>query len=460
MTLRKIWLIVLTAVTIIAITANTVILAFLTDQYFLDYLNDNYNKHLEQIVDYTTSALKSGNTSYSQMALKLEPHLIDPIIGIDLYDTEGNLLANVSLPEDDFEYNMGEHMMGMFDDELEHSSTTNQEVRQVEIKDNDQTIAILNVTIQSIAENSFVARKFKSSLLMNSLMAVVVAIVVAIIIGIIISRIMSKSLKDTEKLATDIQLGKEVRYDNSQILEINTIRKSLWELNTRLKFKQKNRKSLVDQLTHQTRTPLTILQTHLEAIEDGLVDLNQDELEVCLNQINNIEAIISNMSEMIDAGIESDEVKAEDFEISEMLKQIKNGLQTQFDKKKIKLSITTSNKIMLHTDKYKLSQAIYNILTNAYKYTDNNGEVEIKYLVDDKNILISIKDNGKGISEQEQSKIFDAYYRSDVVAETKGDGLGLYIVKQNIEAIGGRIILRSIENKGSTFVLDLPLELK
>lgn len=460
MTLRKIWLIVLTAVTIIAITANTVILAFLTDQYFLDYLNDNYNKHLEQIVEYTTSALKSSNTSYSQMALKLEPHLIDPIIGIDLYDTEGNLLVNVSLPEDDFEYNMGEHMMGMFDDELEHSSTTNQEVRQVEIKDNDQTIAILNVTIQSIAENSFVARKFKSSLLMNSLMAVVVAIVVATIIGIIISRMMSKSLKDTEKLATDIQLGKEVRYDNSQILEINTIRKSLWELNTRLKFKQKNRKSLVDQLTHQTRTPLTILQTHLEAIEDGLVDLNQDELEVCLNQINNIEAIISNMSEMIDAGIESDEVKAEDFEISEMLKQIKNGLQTQFDKKKIKLSITTSNKIMLHTDKYKLSQAIYNILTNAYKYTDNNGEVEIKYLIDDKNILISIKDNGKGISEQEQSKIFDAYYRSDVVAETKGDGLGLYIVKQNIEAIGGRIILRSIENKGSTFVLDLPLELK
>jgi signal transduction histidine kinase len=91
---------------------------------------------------------------------------------------------------------------------------------------------------------------------------------------------MSASLRDTAKIASDIQLGEISSVKGTSIKEINAIRESLEELDTRLRLKQKSRKILVDQLVHQTRTPLTILKSHLEAIEDGLVAVDEEEIRI------------------------------------------------------------------------------------------------------------------------------------------------------------------------------------
>jgi len=449
------WLIVLILISVLSVGINAVILTSLTDKYFTDYLKESYEFHIEQIQDYAEAALRDQDISSKQMAIELETHLIDPIIQIKVYSSDGNLLVDV---EDDYHItgnmmsgNKGSRMMeNMMND-------ASNEVIQYEVFDGDKVIGILNVTLHSVAENSFVAMRFKGSLLINSIYAILISIAISIVVGFFISKKMSVSLRDTAKIACDIQLGEISSVKGTSIKEIKAIRESLEELDTRLRLKQKSRQVLVDQLVHQTRTPLTILKSHLEAIEDGLVEVNDEEIKTFQNQIEHITTIITNMSGMIDASNETDIITVEDFDINQMLKQIIIGLKAQFTKNNIALELVSGEKLMLHTDKDKLSQSIYNILTNAYKYTNENGDVRVSFIQLEDRVMIKIQDTGIGIATNEIDRIFNAYYRSKKAVHTEGDGIGLYIVKDNIEKIGGNVSVTSKLKVGSTFTIEIPV---
>lgn len=458
MTLRRLWLLILVLVTLIGIIINTFIFTFLTDQYFSEYLNESYDLHVKQIIDYTSTALVTDNLSYEQMAIELEAHLSDPIIGIKLYQPDGELIievnSNYHIDGTMLNNRMGRQFM------MGNNAQSSEEIHQYEIVANNQVVGIMNITIHSIAENSFIARRFKGALLFNSLYSIAISIGIAIFVGFFVSHKMSKVLKDTEVLASDIQLGKETLLKPTGIREVNAIRDSLMALNGRLKLKQKTRKTLVDQLVHQTRTPLTILQSHIEAIEDGIIEVDDKEVQVFQNQISDIKSIISNMSSMIDAEKDIDQLKIETFDIGIMLKQIQQGLMAQYRKKNVELNLTSNQAIKITTDKHKLSQSIYNLLTNAYKYTENSGRVVMSYIMVDQRLIIKIQDTGVGISSKDLEKIFNAYFRGQHTSSETGDGIGLYIVKENIEQIGGYVTAQSKMGYGSTFTIDIPIMLE
>jgi len=441
-TVRKMWLMALILISVISVGVNALVLTTLTDNYFTEYIKESYDTHIEQILDYAEVTLNDEDVSYKQMAIELETHLIDPIIQIKVYNAADDLIVDVN---DD--YHITGNMM---------SDSSNQ-VMQYEVFDGEKIIGVLNVTLHSVAENSFVAMKFKGSLFINSIYAILISIVFSIIIGFFISKKMSGSLRDTAKIASDIHLGKLAPVESTSIKEIRAIRESLVELSSRLRLKQKSRQVLVDQLLHQTRTPLTILKSHIEAIEDGLLEFDKEEIRTFQNQIENITAIISNMSGMIDASKETDIISVENFEINEMLKQILIGLKAQFNRKNITLELVTNDKLMIQTDKDKLSQSIYNILTNAYKYTNEEGSVRVSFIHLDEKVMIKIQDTGIGIATNEINQIFNAYYRSSKAIHLEGDGIGLYIVKDNIEKIGGKVSVTSKLKFGSTFIIEIPV---
>lgn len=313
--------ILVVGVSIISIGINATILTSLTDRYFNDYLAESYENHMNQVIAYTRTTLLEESVSYRQMAIELETHLDDPIIHIKLYSPEGKLLVEVY---DD--YHLSGNMMngGMMSGRMGNGED---EVEQHIIEEDGQVIGVLNITRHSSTENSFVAIMFKNSLVLNSIYSAIIAIVISVIIGIVISKKMSHALKETAELASDIQVGTFKMPRKSTIKEVSRIRESLEDLNTRLRLKQKSRKALIDQLVHQSRTPLTVLKSHLEAMEDGIIEMNSEEIAICNDQIENITAIISNMSGMIDANKETDEVTVEVFEFSQLLKQITVGLK-------------------------------------------------------------------------------------------------------------------------------------
>jgi len=451
MTMRKIWLCVLILVAILSIGVNAFVLSSLTDNYFVDYLTTSYEKHVSQIVEYTKKSLLNAPVSYEQMAIELETHLDDPVLQIKLYKPTGELIVDVK--DTDYWTNnmMGKKMM--------FKNAFHETVEQFDVLDQGTRIGILNITRQSSTENSLVAQLFKSALLKNSLISMAIALLIAFFIGIYVSNRMSKALIETADLASAIELGSNARYKRHYIKEINQIRTSLEELNIRLKLKQKSRKVLIDQMVHQARTPLTILKFHLEALEDGLIELNEEEKNICHAQIESLNLMISNMSNLIDAGKEVKPLNIETVELSVILKKIVRGLKTQFDKKHLDLEITSSEKVFLTTDIDLFSQIIYNLLMNAYKYTNEQGQVKISYITQKDQIILTVQDTGIGIDPIEFGKIFQAYYRTDSSINTPGEGIGLYVVKENLEVLHGVVEVESNLGNGSIFKITLPLKL-
>lgn len=450
MSIRKLWLIVLILVATLSIAINALTLTSLTDRYFKTYLSETYDEHIDQMITYVVDSLKEETISLRQMAIELESHLDDPIVKIKLYGPQGVLLVQV----EDRDYDrkdMGR--MGMMDFMFRIGE---EEVDSFDIIDNGVLLGKLNITKQSSAESSVIAMMFKSRLFINSLISTGFAIVITLLVGAYISKRMSKDLTDTAQFASNIQIGNPLENKPSSIKEINQIQNSLHDLNTRLKIKQKSRKTMVDQLVHQTKTPLTILKSHVEAIEDGVIQISKEELAIFQDQIDHLNNILSNMSTMIDAEKESEILTLETVDIHPLLNQIILGLRSQFDKKGIELKLISTTKVKLMTDPYKLSQVIYNLLTNAYKYTEK-GRVEISVKEDKDTLSISITDTGIGIEPSEISNIFNAYYRGASVTKIPGEGIGLYVVKENLNQLNATIDVQSTLGKGSTFTIKLPL---
>ncbi len=450
MTVRRQWMLVLILSVALSVIVNSFVLGTLINRYFVEYSKETYRQRITQLIAFSTEALSSDDYTEKQLEMQLETHLSDPINRIRLYDLNGNLLAVVG--------DEGFQMMGMM-----RSSTMNrmmgnatEEVDSIDIVKDGVTIGTLIVNRYSSAGNSLATRQFMVALIVNSLLSFGIVFVLTFILGFFISRKMSRDLMVTAQQAIDVDLGHDSYTPRSHVKEIETIQQSLDTLQARLKLKQTSRKKLIDELVHQTRTPLTILRTHLEGFRDGVIQFTPEETATCEAQIGHLSSIITNMSGLLDAEKEVDGTKIEFVEISALIKQIVDGLKAQFDKKHIQLQVTGHRKAIVQTDRYKLSQAMYNILTNAYKYTEPGGSVTVAYELIDEELAVSIQDTGSGIAKEDQSQVFNAYYRGRNSLNSQGDGIGLYVAKENLEKIGGTIDLESEPGVGSKFTMRLP----
>ncbi len=452
MSVKRQWMLALMLSAALSVIVNSFVFSALINRYFIDYSTENYNQHVSQVVAFSTEALSTGEYSSSQLEMQLESHLSDPINRIRLYSADGTLLADVGSDDDTMMGMMRSGMMGRF------VQTAAQEVDSIDITQNGVVIGKLNITRYSSIGSSLATRNFTRSLIINSVFSFGIAFALVFLLSKYFSRRMSKDLTQTAQQAVNIDLGNPSDLPKSNIIEIQSIQQSLETLHSRLLLKQTSRKKLVDELVHQTRTPLTILRTHLEGFQDGVIQFTPEEIQTCEAQIENLSSIITNMSGLIDAEKEIDPVTFTQVEISGLIRQIVAGLKAQFDKKPLALLVNTQQKITVETDFYRLSQAIYNILTNAYKFTPSGGSVTVSYHENDRELAIAIQDTGIGIAPQEQAKIFDAYYRGERSHGTNGEGLGLYIVQENLSKIGGRIELESKVGAGSAFTIWVPKE--
>lgn len=450
MTVKRQWMLVLILSVALSVAVNSIVLSLLINRYFVDYSTENYKSHISQLEELSKKVLVEKDYTKMQINMQLESHLSDPINEIKLYDNTGDLLAEA--------VSDNHQAMGMMRNRMINRMMGNAagEIDSIDIIQNGNVIGKLNITRYSSIGNSLGTRRFVVSLIGSSIMSFGMVFILIFFIGRVISNKMSKDLRLTAEQAIDIDLGNTSHITQSNVKEIRTIQQSLETLQARLKLKQTSRKKLMEELVHQTRTPLTILRTHLEGFQDGVIQLTPDEIKTCEVQIDNITSIITNMSGMIDAEKDIDSIKIEQVELNPLLKQIVGGLKIQFEKKGIELELLNNEKLVLDTDRYKLSQVIYNLFTNAYKFTDTRGKVTVEYKKTEDNIEVSIMDSGVGISKEEQSKIFDAYYRGKNSVDSTGDGIGLYIAKENMMKIHGEIKVQSAPGKGSKFTIIIP----
>lgn len=123
----------------------------------------------------------------------------------------------------------------------------------------------------------------------------------------------------------------------------------------------------------------------------------------------------------------------------------------------VSLAFPESSSLVLSCDRDRLIQALSNLMSNAIKFTPEGGTIEVSYQQKDSRILIAVKDSGPGIKPEALTRIFERFWQANESDAKRGTGIGLSIVKMMAEAHGGSVYARSVDNEGSTFVLDLPL---
>lgn len=214
--------------------------------------------------------------------------------------------------------------------------------------------------------------------------------------------------------------------------------------------------------SHQLNTPLSIIQGYVSLIKEGKAG------KVTETQMNYINEIVSALKKMIDltnnllsiSRIEQNKIKLEksDVNVAEIIKKIMDTFGSFAKKKNIDLICMQPKKdLLVYADQEKLIQALSNITSNAIKYTQK-GKVELSVNREAGNIVFQIKDSGIGIAPEEIERIGEKFYRTQqaIDADHQGTGLGVFIAKTIIEKHGGTLAIRSVLNKGTTFVVSLP----
>lgn len=221
------------------------------------------------------------------------------------------------------------------------------------------------------------------------------------------------------------------------------------------------RKRLTADVAHELRTPIANLQSHLEAMIDGIWKPDLERLKSCHDEAVRLSKIVGDLETLAHYDGENLTLNIERFDISELIRKIVSSFENEFRNKNIMLVFEAAEQY-LEADKDKIAQVLVNILSNALKYTNEGGRIEITATGDAEAVRISIKDNGKGIAQEDLPFIFERFYRADPSRSraTGGSGIGLAIAKSLVEAHGGTISADSKLNFGSEFVIALPIVFK
>lgn len=432
---------------------NSVISSNYIDNYFKSYVTEQYETRVEQIKNYAVNLLNTGSHKSMSSNKELDIYLTDPIVRIAIINNSGEIIFQA---EDDM-FNMHNNMMrgNMMGN---NNRMVNTEDDYIHLENDKKRVGMLVITRNSTVQNSETVKLFNQSLFQSTIISGSLVLILAIVIIIYISTKMTKDLRQTARFAKKIETDSDSYTNHSKVLEIREIQTSLENLSSKLKLQKKVRQEKADQLSHEARTPLTILKTQCEGALDGIVDMDKSGLESCLNEINNLSNILSNINDVIEYSNGKVNFQPEKFDIINELKKIVNGLRLQFEKKGIDLELKGIDSIEITNDRSIFSQTIYNLLTNAYKFTEPGGQVDITVELQAENTLIlQVNDTGIGIRQQDRNKIFKAYYRSPSVNTIQGEGLGLYIAKSNVETMGGKIYVKSRDKSGTSFIIEVSL---
>lgn len=245
--------------------------------------------------------------------------------------------------------------------------------------------------------------------------------------------------------------------ENSNTKEIIQLTTTINDLAETLEKQELLRKRMSQDVAHELRTPLATLQSHMEAMIDGIWKPDNDRLKSCHDEILRINRMVGDLEKLSKYESENLILDKTNFNIIELTSRIINNFETDFIKKGLKIELLGEKEEVL-ADKDKISQVLINLISNAIKYTPEGGSVEVKIKGAEDITEISIKDTGKGIPEEDLNFIFERFYRADKSRNrlTGGSGIGLTIAKAIVDAHKGKIIVQSKLDVGTEFIVSLP----
>ncbi len=286
----------------------------------------------------------------------------------------------------------------------------------------------------------------------------IVACFVAIIISAFLAEKLTNPIKKITKKASLLGKGNyAIEFDESDIKEIDELSLTLTQAKNELSKTDELRRDLMANVSHDLKTPLTMIKAYAEMIKDiSYKDKKkmQEHLDIIIDETDRLTLLVNDILDLsrLQAG-SHEELAKETFDLAKEIKDIMQKYEIIKETEKYNFILDMPEQIMIKADKKRINQVIYNLVNNAINYTGKDKTVTIRVTKQKKDYKVEIIDTGKGIKPEEIPFIWDKYYKNDKKHQRNvvSTGLGLSIVKQILEEHGFEYGVKSQENKGTCF---------
>jgi signal transduction histidine kinase len=235
---------------------------------------------------------------------------------------------------------------------------------------------------------------------------------------------------------------------------LRRLARSFNTMSARLEASDQRRRSFLADVSHELRSPLTVIQGQLEAIADGVYPADEAHLLPVLEQTRLLERLVEDLRTVALAEAGSLPLQLEPTDIGELVDEVVAGFHVAADGRGVQLGSEAEPGLPAVTvDRARMRQVLSNLLDNALRHTPDRGRIAVTVFAADSQVVIEAGDNGTGIPAELIPRVFDRFAKAP---GSTGSGLGLAIARDLVEAQGGAISVTSTEGIGTTFRIALP----
>ena len=303
-------------------------------------------------------------------------------------------------------------------------------------------------------------RTIVSTLKDQSLWIGFILLMLALVMAIIMSRLITKPIVKMNEAAKRLALGQyDANFSGSGYREINELADTLNYASCELAKTDNLKKELISNVSHDLRTPLTMIKGYSEVMRDIPGENTPENIQIIIDETSRLSELVNDMLDIsrIQAGTRKPEFQF--FSITDTVRDTMRRYERLTMQDGYSIDFESNGDAQVFADRGMILQVIYNLINNAINYTGDDKRVSVKQDISDGCVRISVVDTGEGIPEEQLSLIWDRYYKVDKVHKraTVGTGLGLSIVKGILELHNAAYGVQSSVGQGSVFWFELDI---
>lgn len=447
--------IVLITVAVISITTNGLI-----SHQFEQYVAQQRKMSSEQLAQSLSFQYHAEDGTWN----------VDYIHGLGMYALKDGYLIRLSDAEGQVIWDAENHDMTLCHQIMQDIRTQMSQRRpdldgnfttyRYDLKQNDEVIGYLDVSYYSpyyLNESDF---RFLDSLNRILLVVGICAAVAAAAAGAVLAKSLSVPLLKVTEMTRKISegdYGMRLENGNRQTQELVELSSAVNHMAESLERQETLRRRLTSDVAHELRTPVANVSLNLEMMLDEVWEPTKDRLQSCYEELGRISGIISDLEKLRQMEAENMNLELEPVNLLELAQAVETAFEPDLKKKKLTCEVSGEAAAVMG-DQRRLHQVIFNLVSNAVKYSTEGGSIQIRVKQEKHKAVLIVEDQGIGMAEEELPLIFERFYRTDLSRSRKtgGAGIGLAIVKAIVQAHQGTVTVTSKVGCGSRFTVTLP----
>lgn len=326
-------------------------------------------------------------------------------------------------------------------------------IKKIQGANNQEFILVLNSVIIPVYATI-------STLRTQLICITIIMLILSFVLSLIISKKIAKPIENINVSAKKLPYEYNLKFEDTGYKEISELANTLTTASLELSKVENLRRDLIANVSHDLRTPLTMITGYAEVIRDIPGENTLDNIQVIIDESKRLTGLVNDMLDISKLQNGEPILNKSKFNLTKCIEDILTRYSKLIEKDGYTIVFEKDVEVEVFADELKLTQVIYNLINNAITYTGEDNLIKIRQTVIDNKVKIEIIDTGDGVNEEDIPYIWDRYYKAkgNHKRAKVGTGLGLAIVKNILQLHNSNFGVKNNEDKGATFWFELKIE--